>query len=218
MTSSLASFDRARLQLLELLLVVGAHPFEQLEGGDRLLLIDLGKREADMDQNPLPGNGAFTALVQKADVDGAAYPGHIDLREPIGLVDHFNDLTRNCQAHNLSVVAGVSTRWLANETSAGRAIRGAPPNQQLVGISGRRGPCQGPGQSSEPRGGTTQRRRANASACSRSRSATRVTPSAFSRSASSPQALATPATFASGPQLPASPSSSARLRASEIPI
>ena len=47
------SLDHARLQLLELLLVVGAHLLEQLRRRERLLLVDLRDREADVDQDPV---------------------------------------------------------------------------------------------------------------------------------------------------------------------
>ena len=47
------SLDHARLQLLELLLVVGAHPLEQVAGRPGLLLVHLGDREADVDQDPV---------------------------------------------------------------------------------------------------------------------------------------------------------------------
>ena len=53
--SARRSFDHARLQLLELLLVLGAHLLEQPQRRVRLLLVDLREREADVDQHPVAG-------------------------------------------------------------------------------------------------------------------------------------------------------------------
>src|SRR3954464_5674659 len=64
------SLDRARLQLLELLLVLGAHLAQQAVGGHRLLLVDLRQREADVDEDPVAGP-RLVVTVQQADVDRA---------------------------------------------------------------------------------------------------------------------------------------------------
>ena len=47
------SLDHARLQLLELLLVLGTHALQEREGRVRLLLVDLREREADVDEHPV---------------------------------------------------------------------------------------------------------------------------------------------------------------------
>src|SRR4029453_15820645 len=50
-----SSFDHAPLQFPALLLVVLAHALEQGKRGASLPLIDLGDREADVDQHPVAG-------------------------------------------------------------------------------------------------------------------------------------------------------------------
>ena len=47
------SLDLTRLQVFELLLVVGAQALEQVAGRKRLVLIHLGDREANVDQDPI---------------------------------------------------------------------------------------------------------------------------------------------------------------------
>src|SRR3954452_23594538 len=66
------SLDRARLQLLELLLVLGAHLAQQAMGGHRLGLVDLRQGEADVDQDPVTGARLVVAL-QQAHLDRAPY-------------------------------------------------------------------------------------------------------------------------------------------------
>ena len=58
----------------ELLLVVGAHALEQPQRGLRLLLVDLGEREADVDQDPVSRLRAVAVGVEQADVDRCAGP------------------------------------------------------------------------------------------------------------------------------------------------
>ena len=53
--SSRRSLDHARLQLLELLLVLGTHALEERERRVRLLLVDLREREAHVDEHPVAG-------------------------------------------------------------------------------------------------------------------------------------------------------------------
>src|SRR3954468_5595191 len=97
------SLDHARLELLELLLVLRAHLLEQSQGRLGLFLVDLGEGEADVDQDPVARAGAAVAVaVEEADVDLAADPGDIDPGEPVELVDDFDDLAGDGQAHSRS--------------------------------------------------------------------------------------------------------------------
>src|SRR6185503_9356407 len=93
------SFDRARLQLLELLLVVGPHLLQELVRRHRLLLVDLGESEADMDQDPVARPGRAAVGVEQAYVDVALDPYDVNAREPIGLIDHLDYLAWNRQTH-----------------------------------------------------------------------------------------------------------------------
>src|SRR5690242_15447998 len=96
------SLDHARLELLELLLVLRAHLLEQAQGRLRLDLVDLGEREADVDEHPVAGAGAAVVVgVEQADVDRAANPGDVDLGEPVELVDNLDDLAGDGQAHGV---------------------------------------------------------------------------------------------------------------------
>src|SRR3954453_20992649 len=92
---ALYSFDHACLELLQLLLVLGAHRLEQLTRRSRLLLVDDRDREPDVDQDPVAG----PEIVEEPDVDGPSDPGNVDLGELVGLVDDLNDLAGNGQAH-----------------------------------------------------------------------------------------------------------------------
>ena len=56
------SFDHARPQLFEFLLVVLAHSFEQVAGRPRLLLVHLRDREADVDEHPVAGPDAAVVM------------------------------------------------------------------------------------------------------------------------------------------------------------
>ena len=60
-------------------------------GGERLLLVDLGDREADVDQDPVAGADALAVVVEQADVDVAANARDIDLREAV--VSSTNSMT-----------------------------------------------------------------------------------------------------------------------------
>src|SRR5687767_14575001 len=87
------SLDHARLELLELLLVLRAHLLEQAQRRARLVLVDLGEGEADVDQHPVAGaRAAVGVLVEEPDVDRPPHTGNIDAGEPVGLVDHIDDL------------------------------------------------------------------------------------------------------------------------------
>src|SRR5437773_9513931 len=58
------------------LLVVGlADALQELEGGGRLLLVDLGEGEADVNQDPIAYHGPVVAF-QQADVDGPPDAAH----------------------------------------------------------------------------------------------------------------------------------------------
>src|SRR4051794_6735149 len=92
---SRSSFDRARLELLELLVIGGAHLLEQPQRGVRLLLVDLRQREAHVDEDPV----ARHDVVEQPDVHRPPYTGDLDPGEPVGLVDETNDLPRNREAH-----------------------------------------------------------------------------------------------------------------------
>src|SRR6185437_11253247 len=94
-----ASLDHARLQLLELLLVVGAHSLEQLAGGTGLFLIDLRDREAHVDEHPVARTYARALGVEQSNVDRPLHPSDVDLREPVRLVHEVNNLAGNGQAH-----------------------------------------------------------------------------------------------------------------------
>ena len=61
--------DRARLQLLELLLVLGPHLLEQPQCRVRLVLVDLRQREADVYEHPVAELDAVTVVVEQPDVD-----------------------------------------------------------------------------------------------------------------------------------------------------
>ena len=58
-------------------------------------LVDHGDREPDVDQDPV----ARTDVVEEADVDGPPDAGYVDLGELVGLVDDFQDLAGDGQAH-----------------------------------------------------------------------------------------------------------------------
>ncbi len=95
------SLDHAGLQLLELLLVVRAHPHEQIARRARLLLVDLRDREADVDQDPVSRPDALAVVlgVEESHVDVAAYSRDVDFGQPIQIIDDLDDLPRNRQAH-----------------------------------------------------------------------------------------------------------------------
>src|SRR4051794_4306258 len=80
---------------MELLLVLGPHRLEQLARRPRLLLVDHRDREADVDLDPVAGR----EVVEEPDVDRSADAGYVDLGELVELVDDFNDLARDGQAH-----------------------------------------------------------------------------------------------------------------------
>ena len=84
------------VELVQLLLELGAHRLEQLERRGRLGLVDHGDREPDVDQDPVTG----PEIVEEADVDGAPDPGNVDSGELVGLVDDFHDLAGDGQAHS----------------------------------------------------------------------------------------------------------------------
>ena len=72
--------------------------------------IDLREREADVDQDPVADRDAARLSVEQGDVDVAADARHIDLREPVLLVDHLENLTRYRQAHPGPLFVGNSYR------------------------------------------------------------------------------------------------------------
>src|SRR4029079_19345149 len=74
------------------------HRREQLCGGARLRLVDLGDGEADVDQDPVARLDRLVAL-EEADVDGAPDSGNINLGEPERLVDDLHDASWDGQAH-----------------------------------------------------------------------------------------------------------------------
>ena len=58
-----------------------------------------------------PGSGAVAVRVQEPDVDVALYPGDVDFRDAVGLVDHFKDLARYRQAHQMLALSQVVERF-----------------------------------------------------------------------------------------------------------
>src|SRR4029453_14976286 len=74
------AFDHARLELLGLLLLVLPHPLEQTQGGAGLLLVDLGDRETNVDQDPIAGYRPLALLVEQSHVDVPLDAGHVHLR------------------------------------------------------------------------------------------------------------------------------------------
>src|SRR5690348_9260317 len=104
--SAARSFDHAGLQLLQFLFVVGAHPYEQVTRGARLLLVHLGDREADVDQDPVAGADSAPVAVKQTDVDIATHTRDVDLGEPVLLIDDCDDLTRYCQTHEPGSTTG----------------------------------------------------------------------------------------------------------------
>src|SRR3954462_3275029 len=98
------SLDRARLQLLELLLVLRTHLAQQTVRGHRLGLVDLRQGEADVDQDPVTGARLVVALEQ-ADVDRPPYARHVDPREPVGLVADLQQLPRDGEADRTYVLS-----------------------------------------------------------------------------------------------------------------
>src|SRR3984885_6153904 len=93
------SLDHAGLQLLELPLIVLAHPFKQLTRSTRLLFVHLGDGEADVDQYPIPRPNTAFVDVQQTDVDGAPTPRHIHHRESVLVVDPLHNLTWDSETH-----------------------------------------------------------------------------------------------------------------------
>src|ERR1700733_5164790 len=93
------SLDHAGLQLLELPLIVLAHPFKQLTRSTRLLFVHLGNGEADVDQYPVPRPNTAFVDVQQTNVDGAPNARYIHLREPVLYVDNLHDLTWDGETH-----------------------------------------------------------------------------------------------------------------------
>src|SRR4051794_16777550 len=106
--------DHALPELVQLLLVLGAHLLEQAARCERLLLVDLRDGEADVDQDPVAGAGARALGVEQADVDVAADSRDVHPGQRVGRVDHFNDLARNGQAHP-------SPPWVRSATVSGQA-------------------------------------------------------------------------------------------------
>src|SRR5437870_2283999 len=79
-----------------------------------LLLVHLGEREPDVDQDPIAGLGADSVVIEQPDVHGSLYAGDIDLGQSIGAVDDLDDLTWNGQAHGrrpLLVVLACLPAW-----------------------------------------------------------------------------------------------------------
>src|SRR4051794_16069274 len=121
------SFDHAGLELFELLLVFRAHLLEQPQRRLRLLFVDFGEREADVDEDPVPWAGAAVGVrVEEPDVHRAPHTGDIDLSEPVELVDDFDDLAGNGQAHrSFSLLLG-EPRSSAPDPTPGSGDRQAP--------------------------------------------------------------------------------------------
>src|SRR4051794_2913455 len=63
------SFDGARLQLVELLVIARAHLLEEPERRLRLILVDPRKREANVHENPVVGSGWRFLAIEEPDVD-----------------------------------------------------------------------------------------------------------------------------------------------------
>src|SRR4051812_28365276 len=100
---------------MELLLVLGPHRLEQLARRPRLLLVDDRDREADVDQDPVAG----PEVIEEPDVDRAPDAGYVDLGELVELVDDFNDLARDGQAH--VVFSSVGTLVPTSRSHLGRS-------------------------------------------------------------------------------------------------
>jgi hypothetical protein len=93
------SLDQALLELLQLLLVVRSHLLEQAARCERLLFIDLGDREADVDQYPVTGAGTVAVCVEESDADVATHSGNVHPSEAVRRVHHLQNLAGNGQAH-----------------------------------------------------------------------------------------------------------------------
>src|SRR5829696_232500 len=76
-----------------------ADPLEEVEGGLGLLLVDLGKGEADVDQHPVAGLQLL--VLEQADVDRPLDPADVDLGQVGAVVHELDDLTRDAETHLL---------------------------------------------------------------------------------------------------------------------
>src|SRR6202042_2962982 len=90
------SLDHTRLDLLELLLVLGAHLLQQSKRRVRLILIYLREREADMDEHPVSRASGRVVHVEQADVHCPPDARDLDRGESVLLVHHFNNLSWDC--------------------------------------------------------------------------------------------------------------------------
>src|ERR1019366_1021397 len=125
------------------LLVLGSHLLEKPEGGPRLVLVDLGEREADVDQHPVAGGGTGLADVQERDVDGAPHARDLDGGETVDLIHHLDDLSWNRQAHgyglsSASILMNPTPTWPIGEGLARATCRPARPSAPRRGRASRR--------------------------------------------------------------------------------
>ena len=93
--SATCSLDDASFQLLELLLVLGAHLHEEIERRTRLLLIDLGDCEPHVNEYPVTGLDTPVLAVEQPDIDVSADARYVNLGQPIRVIDDLDDLTRD---------------------------------------------------------------------------------------------------------------------------
>src|SRR3712207_687643 len=86
------SLDRGPAELLELLLERVAQRLQELARRPRLLLVDLGHAEADVDQDPVAHLHGVGALGEQPHVDVAPDAGDLRLGDVVLLVDELHDL------------------------------------------------------------------------------------------------------------------------------
>src|SRR6202011_2681837 len=103
--------DHACLEFLQLLLVVTAHPFQQLTRGARLGLIDLRDGKADVNQHPVTHADPIAVAVEQTNVDGPPHAGDIDLGQASLIVEDLENLAWDGKAHRgLTSLSGSPAR------------------------------------------------------------------------------------------------------------
>ena len=82
-------------------------PCSSLSVACGLLLVDLGEREPDVDEDPVAGSDAATFVgVEEPDIHITLDPGDVYSSEPVSFVHHLDDAARDGQAHRGSPVFG----------------------------------------------------------------------------------------------------------------
>src|SRR6266545_3050797 len=77
-----------------------ADPLQELECGLGLVLVDLGEREADVDQHPVARRQCLT--LEQADVDRPLYPTDVHLGQVGPVRQQLHHLTRDPKAHPIT--------------------------------------------------------------------------------------------------------------------